>query len=119
MRSPSISQTEDNLHELNAGKVGSERWHLLSEKLIHKSQEERVSLQQATSIHTYGSRASAFPTAFHHPAFNIPFLPLPCSSVTFKQLLPDLLILQLGLNLKWWRCKPKTSLLCQMCTSCS
>lgn len=89
MRSPSISQTEDDLHELNAGKVGRERWHLLSEKLIHKSQEEQFSLQQATSIHTYRSRASVFLTAFHHPHFQHPSLPLSRSSVTFRQLLPD------------------------------
>lgn len=63
MRSPSVRQTDD-LSELNAGKVDSERWHLLPEKLIHKSQEEQFSLQQATSIHTKDAEPVFVPQHF-------------------------------------------------------
>lgn len=77
MRSPSIRQTQDDLHELNAGKIGSERWHLLSEKLIHKSQEEQFSFQQATSIHTYESRASVFPQHLTTPLSTSLSTPVP------------------------------------------
>lgn len=86
--------------KLNADKAGSEGWHLLSGKLIHRSEEEQFCLQQATSIHTYGCRASISPAAFHHPLSTS--LPTPHNWLDPCSYSP----------MCWW-CKPQTFFPCQ------